>query len=152
MSKRTGLLLGLMLSISGCNTPPPSPGAVAENYVMSVAEGNYAAACGLLDGHAAIALRKAMRSRAGCTTLLARCLPTNAAILRNDQAQLFYSNVNVTIAGTTATVKTSGTAVANRIREVTLAKERGRWLLTSYGRQRCPVIGGARRHRPHRKP
>jgi len=139
--------LALALLLAGCNMPPPSAGTVAENYVMQVAEGNYPAACALLDAHARHDLGVAMKSSAGCADLLARCLPTNASVLQHDQAQLFYANINVTVVGARATVLTSGTAVARRIREVTLAKEHGHWLLTSYGEQRCPVIGGRHRHR-----
>ena len=57
------------------------------------------------------------------------------------QAQLFYSNVAITTYGARATVRTSGTAVAR------LAKERGHWLLTSYGKVRCRA-GHSRSERP----
>jgi hypothetical protein len=130
-------LIVLVALLAGCGTPPPGPGTVTENYVTNVAQGDFASACAALDAKTRQSLGRYMRSRAPCRVLLARCFPTQASVLQNDQLQLYYSNVNVTLSGSTARVQTSGTAVANRIRRVTLAQERGMWRLTSYGEERC---------------
>jgi hypothetical protein len=135
--RRAAITLVSAVLLAGCGQGQPSPGEIAQNYVTSIAEGNYAGACAALDGHAQQALRASMRSQAGCATLLARCLPTNASVLQKDQAQLFYANVEISTDGPNATVRTSGTAVAKKIREVTLAKTQGKWQLTSYGEVRC---------------
>lgn len=149
-SRRRSAPIGCLLALvvlacaPGCGSSPPSPGEIAEDYVTAIADGNYSNACALLDRRARERLRGSMRSSAGCAPLLRRCLPTRATVLRRDQLQLFYANVDVRIAGPRATVRTSGTAVANRIGEVTLAKRRGRWALTSYGRAKCARAGGPR--------
>jgi hypothetical protein len=135
--RRVALILACAALLTACGQGTPSPGEIAQNYVTSIAEGNYANACSVLDGHAQEALRASMHSRAGCASLLARCLPTNASVLQNDQAQLFYADVQITTDGPNATVRTSGTAVAKKIRRVTLAKTQGKWELASYGEVRC---------------
>jgi hypothetical protein len=140
--RRVALAIGCAALLAACGQGAPSPGEIAQNYVTSIAEGNYADACSVLGGQAQQALRASMRSHAGCATLLARCLPTNASVLQNDQAQLFYANVEITTDGPNATVRTSGTAVAKKIREVRLAKTRGKWQLTSYGEVRCRAGDG----------
>lgn len=141
MLKRYAIRLVLTGCLAGCGAPPPSPGEIAEGYITAVAEGNYANACALLDGHTRRALQAAMRSTAGCATLLARCLPTKATVLERDQTQLLYSNITSSVHGKRATVRTSGTAVARAIGEVTLVNDHGRWALTSYGKERCPPAG-----------
>ncbi len=138
------LLAGAVLV--GCGRGSPSPGEITQNFVNAIAEGDYVTACGLLNSDAMGKLQRTMRSAASCSALLARCLPTDASQLQKDQAQLFYSNVVVAVSGAHATVQTSGTAVANRIRSVTLAKQKGQWVLTSYGKQNCSTH--RRRARP----
>jgi len=131
------LLLALAVATAGCGTPPPSPATIAENYVNALAGGNYAGACAILSGGAQRELRAAMKSSAGCAALLARCLPTQETNLEHDQVQLFYSNVDQRIIGSRATVATSGTAVANRVRRLRMVRRRGAWQLISYGQERC---------------
>jgi hypothetical protein len=139
------LMVCMGVALAGCGRGSTSPGEVTQNYVNAIAEGDYASACAALDDGARATLRRSMHSSAGCRVLLARCLPSNTAQLAKDQAQLFYSNVVVSVSGNQATVKTSGTAVANRIREVTLTNDKGHWLLTSYGKQRCSSRRGRAR-------
>jgi hypothetical protein len=136
--------IALFLALAGCGTPPPGPGTVTENYVTNVAQGDFVSACATLDARTRGRLSSYMRSRAPCRVLLARCFPTRASDLQKDQLQLYYSNVNVVLSGSTARVQTSGTAVANRIRRVTLAQERGVWRLTSYGEEKCRAPGHRR--------
>ena len=85
-----------------------------------------------------------MRSRSPCRTLLAQCFPTQANQINKDQLQLYYSNVNVIENGSRAEVQTSGTAVANRVKLVTLAQRSGVWRLTSYGKEKCRQAGRRR--------
>jgi hypothetical protein len=146
--RRLAITVASAALLVGCGQSQPSPGEIAQNYVTAIAEGNYAGACGELDNRAVEALQGSMRSHAGCATLLARCLPTNASVLQKDQAQLFYANVEIATAGPNATVRTSGTAVARKIREVRLAKEQGRWQLTTYGEVRCRAGHGRAKNAP----
>jgi hypothetical protein len=131
------LVLGLGVAAGGCNTPPPGPAVIAQNYVNAVAAGDYGGACAILSPAAQRNLRAAMKSSAGCETLLARCLPTRETVLKRDQVQLFYSNVEQRIVGSRATVATSGTSVANRVKQLSLIQRRGAWELISYGEERC---------------
>ncbi len=146
MRVRTLIVPALAVLAAGCNTPPPAPGVIAGNYVDAVAEANYPGACGILDDGAQHALMAATKSHAGCASLLARCFPSNAAVIKRDEAQLFYANVATTFNGDRASVVTSGMAVANRVHELEFVKRSGQWLLDSYGRERC-VAPQSRRHR-----
>jgi hypothetical protein len=145
MVPRAATVLALAALLAGCGNFPPSPAEVAQNYVDAIAGGDYASACSLLDVRSRNALKLWMRSQGGCPALLARCLPTNPSVLQHDQAQLFYANVASTVYGSAASVRVSGTAVADRIREVTLVKQGDHWILTSYGKQRCSPGHGRRR-------
>jgi hypothetical protein len=146
------VVLGLGVAAGGCNTPPPGPAVIAQNYVNAVAAGNYAGACAILSSRAQRDLRAAMKSSAGCQTLLARCLPTRETVLKRDQVQLFYSNVDQRIVGSRATVATSGTSVANRVKQLSLVQRRGVWELSSYGQQRCtPGHASSRAHAGRRR-
>lgn len=131
------LVLGLAAGAAGCGTPPPSPAAIAQTYVNAIASGDYASACAILSAGAQRGLRVAMKSSAGCQALLARCLPTQETVLKRDQVQLFYSSVEERIAGSRATVATSGTPVADRVKQLSLVRRRGTWELSSYGEERC---------------
>jgi hypothetical protein len=133
----TVLVVGLAMAVAGCGTPPPGPAAIGQNYVNAIAAGNYAGACAILSAGAQRALRAAMKSSAGCPALLARCLPTQETNLKHDQVQLFYSSVEQRIDGARATVSTSGTSVADRVKQLRLVRRRGTWELTSYGEERC---------------
>jgi hypothetical protein len=142
--------LGLAAGTAGCNTPPPGPAAIGQNYVNAIAAGNYAGACAILSADAQRGLRAAMKSSAGCPALLARCLPTQETKLNRDQVQLFYSTVEQRVAGSHATVATSGTSVADRVKQLSLVRRRGVWELTSYGEERCRA-GHASRARAGRR-
>lgn len=99
----------------------------------ALAAGYYTKACGSLDSRARAELSGPAGSRATCKAVLARCLPYNANLLKRDQSQLLYATVEVQIAHQNARASVSGTEVARALKEVTLAKERGNWVLTSYG-------------------
>jgi hypothetical protein len=125
---------------------------VTQNYVNAIAGGDYVTACASLSTQARQALSAAMHSSGSCETLLARCLPPSVAVLNKDQVQLYYANVDARVSGSHAVVRTNGTAVANRVKEVTLRRRNGVWLLTSYGKERCPTGRARSGARPgHRK-
>lgn len=141
------MLLAVVAAVAGCesNSAPPGPYDVVSNYLTQIAEGNYSNACGLLDTGARDALIRKMGSRTSCSHLFVRCLPSNATNIKRDQSQLLFANIQVVSHRKTADVTVGGTAVARAIRQVTVAKERGTWKLTSYGHAltQCPL-------KPHR--
>src|SRR5205823_2853174 len=47
LPRRALLVIALAVATAGCGTPPPAPGATAENYVTAVAGGDYAGACAM---------------------------------------------------------------------------------------------------------
>jgi hypothetical protein len=129
--------LAVAALMAGCGVTPPSTTEIAANtvqrYVNALAAGYYTKACTVLDTHARESLSGPTGSRASCKTVLARCLPYNATVAKRDQSQLLYATVQVRIDHAKAKADVSGTTVARAIKQVTLAKERGSWTLTSYG-------------------
>ncbi len=127
----------MLACLAGCGVYPPSPAELVTNsvqrYMNALAAGYYTKACGSLDSRARAELSGPAGSRATCKAVLARCLPYNANLLKRDQSQLLYATVEVQIAHQNARASVSGTEVARALKEVTLAKERGNWVLTSYG-------------------
>lgn len=151
---RTIVILGLAVGVVGCGASNVvTPSEVAQNYVYAVAEGNGSGACALLDARTRDTLVASTRSRRGCPALFARCLPKGSAILRRDQSQLLYANVDLRVSGAHADVRLSGTAAAKATKEVMLAHERTRWVLTSPGQFITRCVSRLRRsHRPrHRR-
>jgi hypothetical protein len=126
-----------VLALAGCGVTPPSPAELAGNtvqkYMNALAAGYYTKACSVLNGRTRASLGGPPGSRITCEKVLARCLPYNATVAKRDQSQLLYANVQVRIEHSKARADVSGTAVARKIREVTLAHEGGSWQLTSYG-------------------
>ncbi len=138
-SSASVLMIGAALAAAGgaagceSNSVPPGPYNIVSSYLSQIAEGNYQGACRLLDPHTRSALIKAKRARVSCQGMFSRCLPNRVINANHDQSQLLYSTIVVTEGRTRAHVAVSRTAVARAIREVSLAKERGNWKLTSYG-------------------
>jgi len=106
---------------------------VVNNYLNMLAEGDYPDACRMLTPQARAQMAVSTGVHASCPTILTRCLPSHALVLKEDQSQLFYATVQVTTQGSTARAAVSGTAVANVLREVTLQQTRTGWQLTSSG-------------------
>jgi hypothetical protein len=135
-------VLASVAGVAGCesNSAPPGPYDVVNSYLTQIAEGNYSNACGMLDAGTRDALIRRLGSGISCSRLFVRCLPSQATNLKRDQTQLLYANIVVMTHRNKATVTVSGTAVTRAIREVTVAKERGTWKLTSYGEAlaQCP--------------
>jgi hypothetical protein len=129
-ARRTALVAALALA--GCTTPPSAAelaGNAAQKYVNALAAGYYRSACTLLDGRT----RASLGGADGCRKVLSRCLPYNAQVAKRDQSQLLYATVDVKVKHSRAQAALSGTAVARAVKSVTLARENGHWLLTSYG-------------------
>jgi hypothetical protein len=127
--------------VTGCGESQPPPVYAAVNgYLNALAAGNYSNACGLLDGRARVSLERTARSRTSCARALARCLPNRAQTLKHDQTQLLYANLDVSVHGSRASAGVGGTAVARAVRRVNLARQQGRWKLTTYGEglKSCP--------------
>jgi hypothetical protein len=143
--RRCAAALTLSACLTGCGTYPPSPVEIAENYVNALGEGNYAGACGMLDSGTRESLTTSSNSHGSCTSVFARCLPREIVSLKRDQTQLLYANEQATITGSEADVAVSGTAVAAEIKQVKLVKERGNWMVSSYGKvlRDCRHLHGA---------
>lgn len=131
--------------LAGCGTFPPSPQETAQNYISQIADGNFSGACALLDAQARAALIHDLGPGRSCTAVLAHCLPSSATVLKRNQTQLLFTDVQGTVTAHTATLTVGGTAVAREIGQVTLRKRRdGNWQLTSYGK----ALKGCRGRRP----
>ena len=130
-----GAALAAAGGAAGCesNSVPPGPYNIVSSYLSQIAEGNYQGACRLLDPHARSSLIKAKHARVSCPAMFSRCLPNRVINANHDQSQLLYATIVVTEGRSRAHVAVSRTAVARAIREVSLAKDRGNWKLTSYG-------------------
>jgi hypothetical protein len=88
-------------------------------------------------------LTKLAGSRVSCARAFTLCLPNHAQNLKQDQAQLYYATIDIHIHGSRASAATTGTAVANALKRLTLAREHGHWKVTSYGQglKRCRPSG-----------
>lgn len=135
-----------VILLAACGSNAPSPYEIVNDYLNTLAEGDYPSACAMLTARARAAMSAATGVRGTCVTVLARCLPNHALVLKEDQSQLFYANVSVTTQGSIARAAVSGTAVANAIRKVGLQKTRAGWTLSSSGSglNRCTRRHGAR--------
>jgi len=125
----------------GCGTFPPSPQQVAQDYVSQIADGNFSGACDLLGPQARAALIHDLGPGRSCSAVLSRCLPSSATVLKRNQTQLLFTDVQGMVTARSATLTVSGTEVAREIGQVTLRKLRDQsWQLTSYGKalKRCP--------------
>ncbi len=131
------------ICLAACGSTAPTSYQVVNDYLNTLAEGDYPDACGMLSAQARGAMSASTGVHGSCTTVFKRCLPSHALILKEDQSQLFYATVQVTSQGSTARAALSGTAVANALREVTLEKTRNGWTLTSSG---SGLTGCSKRH------
>jgi hypothetical protein len=126
---------------------------VTDGYLKALALGNYGDACARLDRQARVSVERRSNQRSSCARVLARCTPHHIRVNRQDPTQLLYATIDLTINGSTAVARVHGTPVADAIRRVGLAKQGGRWRLTSYGQRliRCRRRAGSPRHkRTHR--
>ncbi len=121
--------------VSGCGDAPNPPVAIVQNYLNALGGGEYASACDMLDGQALQALTRKKHVSMSCVKLLSRCLPNRSLVLKRDQTQLLYANINVSLSdnGTVANADTSATPVATELKHVTLKHEHGVWKFTGFG-------------------
>jgi hypothetical protein len=124
---RRAALIAAIAVLAGCGSTAPTAYSVVNSYLTAIGEGNYSAACGLLDHAARASLRPS------CTALFKRCLVNKALALARDQTQQLYAGINLSTHGSTAVAAVRGTAVARTVRRVTLAERSGNWRLTSAG-------------------
>jgi hypothetical protein len=143
----------LIAALSGCGDAPNPPIAIVQNYLNALGGGEYTAACGMVDSHALASLLHAKHARVSCVKLFSRCLPNRSLVLKSDQTQLLYADINVSLSdnGTVANADTSATPVATELKHVTLKHEHGVWKFTELGQavERCRVT--AHRHKPRHR-
>jgi hypothetical protein len=122
--------------LAGCGDAPNPPIAIVQNYLNALGGGEYTTACGMFDGQALETLTRSKHVRMSCAALLRRCLPNRSLVLKSDQTQLLYANINVSLSdnGTVANADTSATPVATELKHVTLKHEHGVWKFTGFGR------------------
>lgn len=140
MMRWAALLASAALVVAACGAPAHPPvGSVVSSYLGALGEGNYANACGLLNQSARSSLDSRFGRHASCPKVIARCLPNEATAFSRDQTQQLYANIDLSVAGTTAVAKVSGTAVAKTVKTVTLIQRRGIWTLATPGTslERC---------------
>jgi len=156
LSRRPGgwipLVLGLcalstMASITACGEAPTPPSEAVQNYLNALGAGNYTNACGFLDNQAREAFIRSKGTQSTCAGIFSRCLPHKTIVLKQDQTQLLYANIQATTAGASATAQVSGTLVADELKHVTLRNEQGGWKVTWFGQaiERCRLRGHHRR-------
>lgn len=136
--------------LSGCGEQPNPPNTYVQNYLSALGSGEFTTACGTVDPQAMAALIHKKRVHLSCATFFKRCLPNNAIVLKSDQTQLLYANINVSLRdnGTIADADTSATRVATELKHVTLKHEHGTWKLIGFGR----VFDACRPNAHKRKP
>jgi hypothetical protein len=138
--------------LSGCGDAPNPPIAIVQNYLNALGGGEYATACGMLDGQALQALTRKKHVRISCVKLFSRCLPNRSIVLKSDQTQLLYASINVSLSdnGKVANADTSATPVATELQHVTLEHEHGIWKFTAFGRaiEACRPAAHNHKHTP----
>ena len=141
--------------LSACGTAPNPPIAIVQNYLNALGGGEYATACGMLDGPALQALTSRKHVRLSCVKLFSRCLPNRSLVLKSDQTQLLYADINVSLSdkGTVANADTSATPVATELRHVTLKHEHGVWKFTGFGKaiEACRPQAPKHKHEPRHR-
>jgi hypothetical protein len=145
--------------LAGCGTSPNPPNAIVQNYLNALGGGEFNTACDMVDTQAMAALLRAKHARISCAALFKRCLPNKSIVLKSDQTQLLYANINVSLSdnGKVANADTSATRVATELKHVTLKHEHGIWKFTGFGRaiEACRPAAHRHKHQPrhhsHRK-
>jgi len=141
-------VLAMTASLAACGEAPTPPNEAVQNYLNALGAGNYVNACGFLDTQARESLVRRAPARSTCAEIFSHCLPHKTIVLKQDQTQLLYANIEVTRAGADATALVSGTFVASELKRVTLRNEQTGWKLTGFGQaiERCRFI-----HHRHRR-
>lgn len=143
-ARTVALAAAAALLLAACGSTAPTPYQVVNDYLNTLAEGDYPDACAMLSTQARADMAASTGVHGPCSTVFTRCLPSHALILKQDQSQLFYASVSVTTQGSKARAALSGTAVANALKQVTLQKTRTGWEMTSPG---SGLTACSKRHR-----
>lgn len=147
--------MSLAAVVSGCGDTPNPPIAIVQNYLNALGGGYFATACGMADTHALDGLMRSKHAHGGCAKLFKRCLPNRSIVLKSDQTQLLYANINVSLSdnGKVANADTSATPVATELKHVTLKHEHGVWKFTGFGRaiERCQLTAHKHTHKHEHK-
>jgi hypothetical protein len=138
--------------LAGCGDAPNPPIAIVQNYLNALGGGEYNNACGMVDTQALDKLIAAKHVHMSCATFFRRCLPNRSLVLKSDQTQLLYANINVSLSdkGKIANADTSATPVATELRHVTLEHENGVWKFTGFGRAIEACHATAHKHKGHK--
>jgi hypothetical protein len=149
------LMVAVAVLLAGCGDAPNPPITFVQNYLNALGGGDYAAACRMADGQALQGLMRSKHVRGSCVKLFSRCLPNRSIVLKSDQTQLLYANINVSLSdnGTVADADTSATPVATELKHVTLKHEHGTWKFTGFGKaiEACRAAAHKPRHRARHK-
>ncbi|MGH2891882.1 MAG: hypothetical protein ACRDPM_01250 [Solirubrobacteraceae bacterium] len=139
--------------LAGCGETPNPPNAIVQNYLNALGGGEYASACGMVDAQAFDALVRSKHVRMSCEKVFSRCLPNRSMILKKDQTQLLYANINVSLSdnGTVANADTSATRVATELKHVTLKHEHGVWKVTGFGQAIEACRPAVHKHKPRHR-
>ncbi len=143
--------LAAAILLSGCGESPNPPSTFVQNYLNALGGGEYNTACAMVDGQALAALTRAKHVHISCQTLFKRCLPNRSIVLKSDQTQLLYANINVSLSdnGKVANADTSATQVATELKHVTLKHENGTWKFTALGQAIEACRPTAHKHKHH---
>jgi hypothetical protein len=146
------MAMAIAVLLAGCGESPNPPIAIVQTYLNALGGGGYRGACGMVDSQKLAALMRSKHARMSCPTFFRRCLP-NRIVLKSDQTQLLYANIDVSLSdkGKVANADTSATPVATELKHVTLTHEKGVWKVTGFGRAIQVCRPNARQHKP-RKP
>jgi hypothetical protein len=139
----------LVAFVAGCGAGATPPSQIAENYINTIAEGNFARACAMIPSAARASFAGLIGRRTTCAQAFKRCVPEQATSTAQDQTQLFYTNVQTTITGSTAVADLSGTTVARAVKQVALTERHGVWSMSTYGTglEACAVASRTPRRR-----
>jgi hypothetical protein len=139
-----------LLAVAACGEAPSPPNEIIQNYLNALGAGNYLNACSYLDAGAREGLVRSARKPTTCAGIFQRCLPHRTIVLKQDQTQLLYANIEVTRSGSEATAALSRTLVARELKRVSLRNENGAWKLTGFGQaiQRCRILRHPRQAKP----
>ena len=89
-------VLTMVGSLAACGEAPTPPNEAVQNYLNALGAGNYANACGFLDTQARESLVRTAPARSTCAEIFHRCLPHKTIVLKQDETQLLYANIDVT--------------------------------------------------------
>lgn len=148
-------VVAMPVVIAACGDAPNPPIAVVQSYLNALGGGEYTTACRMADSQALDAVMRAKHVGTNCVALFRRCLPNRSLVLKSDQTQLLYADIEVTLSNhnSVANADTSATPVAAELKHVTLKHEKGVWRFTGFGKaiEACRLTAHRPRHHPRHK-